>query len=702
MTTFAKQPIRLLEGKVYIGMDVLVELGVSYETIEQGYKRNSRIWQKIDDPEDARRVLIAYEPLRQQYKDLVIQQFGDPSEWLRLQQEQQARALAHSSQEQAIAMVVSDLKPSTSDISFFSKQLANRPDQERTLVARQYAILAAFIDYCIHIKPADCRRYGYQSKDDFLDKALQKCHDIGLHFPVKIGSVQLLRRKMSEVKTAHAKDREKALLALMKEGKYRNTNRNRIKDEEQVLTLLAFAAMSQKMPFSKVCEFYNVRAIKLGWHTVSERTVLRFLNRPDIEHLYYKARHGRDAFLKKYDPSTNRKAPTAINAMWVMDGTPLDWVFCEEQFYLDPTGQRKKRLNRWSKMYLYMVIDAATWKIIGYYLAYSEDHTVIVNALREAVRHTMLLPHQMQYDNSKANKKLQSLLNGLALYNTPSAPYNAKSKVIEAITGHFQQEVLRFHGRNFTGQNITSRKLDSRANPDALKESLKEYYSKEQLMHDLQQAVNFWNNMDTKERVAPNIKEQLLIDAKKNAGREIDPEIFLSLFYVLDSTAITYCSNGITTKINKQKYRFVAPQDTSLHLRLVGQKFQLKYDPETLEYAYIYQDNRIVLDDNNEPVVLYHAAANNNLPMAIYDYQEGDGAKVQAHIKFQKNVRAHGDNLEKWMRQTQAELNITIGHIYAEKDELNDSEHTVKMLQVLDDDDDKDDFLTRYNNPYKH
>ena len=67
-----------IENTLYITFPELVSAGISENTIRQASVRGSTSWSLRKDPMDKRRLLVAYEGLREAYKEKITRRYGNP------------------------------------------------------------------------------------------------------------------------------------------------------------------------------------------------------------------------------------------------------------------------------------------------------------------------------------------------------------------------------------------------------------------------------------------------------------------------------------------------------------------------------------------------------------------------------------------------------------------------------------------------
>lgn len=671
---FNNLPYTMIEGIVYCKINILTSVGVKYRTIEFGYRHKSPHWQSIKDPSDNRRRLIAYEPMKDKYKELVIAKYGDPYEWLKRQELER--------QSEVLELLESRLDIDSSHYNFFQKHYPKTK-------AYQYAKVCAWLELTISMKGNLCKAWGFEGKRHFLEKLAiyLKSKDL----PISMNSRQLIERRRKSYKDAKEQSETAALESLM--DKRGGAKCSQKLGEEQVDYLVALMARSSKPPIATVKSLYNRKAREMGWKEIGERTASNYLNKPENVKRWYLSRHGKKAAYNNLEMSTRREKATAPDLLWIMDGTPIDLYYKErEEKYNDDKQAWEWKETKWNRLNMFCIMDAHSWKIIGYYLSERENHIAVIEGLRDAVRKCMTLPCQIMYDQSSANKRVNSVLRELAKYNTANKAYRAKPKTLEPLFGHFQQKMLRYN-ENWAGQNITAGKLDSRVNPEALNKAMKNLPNKDELIQKVELMVATWNELATPKRKRPN----RLYTAKKSKGRAIDWMTFSSLFYVVTEKSYKYHNNGgIGVEILKEEYRFQT-YDQDLHYNvLVNQKFQIAYDPDTMDYIYLYRNNKPVLDEKGEPILIPRLEY---LPQAIGDYKTDSGEKVRAYVDAQdEGTRL----LEQWANETEAiaaEHEIKLTPEFVHKGAYNRAEEALKRQQAMNESCTSD-WEELFNNPY--
>lgn len=664
-----------IEGVVYCFIDALIDAGIAYRAIEDGYRRQSAHWQSITDPNDNRRRLIAFEPLKEKYKAQVIAKYGNPTDWLNRQ--------AIDKRLTVIERMDRTLPIETRHYNYYQKY---HPKTK----AYSYAKVTTWLEVILELKGSDCRGYGFEGKTEFLVQLADYLKDKDL--PVSLGSLQMIQRQCRIYGTAKLQS-EQAALDSMLDGRKGNQNALKI-GEEQAEYIIALMASSSKPPATTVTMLYNRKAGEMGWKRIDKRTVEYFVQKPDVIAQYFLLRNGKKAAYNDLEIATLRDKPSAPGMLWVMDGTPIDLYYREQVRKYNPDKQDWEwSESKWNRLNLFMIIDAFSWKIIGYYISERENHVAVIEALRNAVRNGMETPLQLMYDQSAANKYVRSILEELAKYNTANRPYKSRGKVIEPFIGHFQQEQIRYHD-NWGGQNITAKKLESRANPDALAEALKKLPTKDELIKWIDLHIELWNERATEEREKPNY----LHTTQKTKAKTVDWTTFCNLFFVVTEKEYKYQNEGgIGIQILKEQYNFQT-WDMDLHLNvLVNQKFQVAYDPDTMEFVYLYKNGKPVLDKKGEPVLIPRLE---KLPMAIGDYKDEKGSRVREYVKAQNEGVEMLEAFAKKTKTSIESLEVALSPQFVHKHAYNRAEENLKRKQAVDEGNGGD-WEDLFDNPYK-
>ena len=149
-----------------------------------------------------------------------------------------------------------------------------------------------------------------------------------------------------------------------------------------------------------------------------------------------------------YQHST--KLPSCRDALWYGDGTKLNYFYLED-------GKIKT-------CQVYEVMDAYSEVLLGYCISEKEDYQAQYSAFKMAIENAGHRPYQITVDNQGGHKKLETgnFLSKICRIAIKTQPYNPNSKTIESVFRRLQK--ILSGDWFFTGQNITAKRAESRAN----------------------------------------------------------------------------------------------------------------------------------------------------------------------------------------------------------------------------------------------
>lgn len=129
---------------------------------------------------------------------------------------------------------------------------------------------------------------------------------------------------------------------------------------------------------NELCEEYGYKTPSLSWVKTNYYKMLP---------LVYNERYGNDDFTYNQMPYAGILTAEKANEQWQIDGWRLP-------FYIDG----------WRTLTLFIVLDAYSRKIVGYYVGETENTDVIFKALENAVNNTGVLPCEIVSDNHSFNQ----------------------------------------------------------------------------------------------------------------------------------------------------------------------------------------------------------------------------------------------------------------------------------------------------------
>ncbi len=394
--------------------------------------------------------------------------------------------------------------------------------------------------------------------------------------------------------------------------------------------LLAQYCLPIKRSIPEVMEFYDKEAIKRGWPTLSHQAVHNFLNQPENERIWTLARHGLQAYNKKYKHTITRdKSNWFPNAFWVIDGTKLDWIHLWDE--------ASNKLG--AKLKIDLCFDVYSEKIIGYDLSFTESYLEHFKTIKMAVNEAQCRPYYINYDNQGGHKteRMQTVYNSLVAKNKGFHHANKArehSNPAEQLIGRFQKQVItKFWFSD--GQNITVKREDSKMNVDFIAENKDFIKTVDQLKKAWEAAVYIWNN-----------KKHPHFNATRNEvyNHEMQMKEPLTLWEIMDKMwleeskrLVTYKSSGLKISIAGQDYEFEVLDadgkiDTNFRYENVGRKFKVRYDPEFLDgYVQLYQK-----DEKDGYVWVANAQPKQKVQNIPALMKEGDKEKALAAMEVRK------------------------------------------------------------------
>lgn len=644
----------LIDSQLFLTVEEVAQwCSLSEAYLASAVSKGLRCWQPHED--NAR--LLAYEAMLPKYQVLIQRKTGgDP---YRYEKDHRTIGKLEETTWQAKALPeVVEAMVEAADYERFRKDM-NKAD------ALDCARAASWLRLLGKVKGKhDAAKYGFDSKAEMYGAAVSALAVANLK-PLKVSNVNYLQRRIGEFR----KTGPDGLIP----GWLNNTNAKKLTPEGERF-LIALMADPHKPPYPMVARLYNREAPSRGWKKVTAMTCQNFLEQPDVKRKWWLGRHGEGEFYQEFDFTIRRQNASAPDVLWVMDGTPLDLYYQRKREKWNEKEQKHEtRVSYYERAYLFLTIDAYSWKFIGWNLSTSETAKAVRDTLKTSVKGKMVLPRQLQSDRSAAIIAQDFLIEQLKLHNTPSRPYNPKSKIIEAVLGHFQSGVLRYFD-NFAGLNITAKKLDSRYNPDFVHQNRQNVPNWDGLVAQMEEAVTIWNEMATKGRKSPNA-----LYAHQSKGNEVGLLSYLDMFWEKRKQQYIYHQDGIHLTIDSEEVVYQV-LDAAFYKKHIKDKFEVVFDRDCREFIYLYQDGKPVLL-HGEPVVATQADL---IPMALADQEEGSRERLNRVLKLKDTIK---DDTRRELEEIQAEEAVKLGARYVFKEQLNIAETAMKKdwSKVLED-----------------
>ena len=260
---------------------------------------------------------------------------------------------------------------------------------------------------------------------------------------------------------------------------------------------------------------------------------------------------------------------------------------------------------------VYEVVDAYSEVLLGFHISESENFEAQYCAFRMAVQRSGHKPYEIVHDNQGGHNKLnrqgkkptgdekgKGFLDRLCHIHRPTMPYNGESKTIESIFGRFQQQVLARYF-NFTGQNVTAKKLTSRPNMEMVAANRDKLPTYQELCELYAQCREEWNEMKHPKYDGSRIA---MYEGSVNEETPVVGKYEMQdMFWIMSDKPVTFTDSGIKMTIDKKPYHwevFTTDEDGEtipdrewrrLH---TWEKFYVQYDPQDMTTVNLYSIDR--------------------------------------------------------------------------------------------------------------
>lgn len=449
-------------------------------------------------------------------------------------------------------------------------------------------------------------------------------------------------------------------------GKIQNDNSRKI-TEEAGEWLIAQYSLPIKLNFEQLWVKYNVEAMLRGWKTLnSSSAIYQFLNIEENKRRWYGSRHGELKAKEKYGYTLRTQLPSFRDALWYGDGTKLN--------YFSKEGKLKAGLT------VYEVVDVFSECLLGYHIGYSEDYVAQYNAYKMAVEFSQAQPYQIGYDNQGGHKKIkESFLDKLSFVGFPTQAYNGKSKTIESVFGRIQQQTMK-QDWFFTGQNITARSLNSRANMEFVIKNMKHLPTEAEIREIYAERREEWNNgLHPKYKVP---RKQLYMESQNPHHKPVGFLQMVELFWVEASKPIKYYTHGIKITIKGEDYEFEVQKDgmpdEEFRRKYIDARFVVKYDPANMTHIRLYKQ-----DAKGNKTFVEVAEPRIVVPRAVVDYKEGDRAKIKELLDVRKREQKQmKDKAAETAEATgvSSEDLVTVGQYTKDLSNADDEDHWAALM----------------------
>ena len=334
--------------------------------------------------------------------------------------------------------------------------------------------------------------------------------------------------------------------------------------------------------YRKVCSICE----EMGMQAPKERTVNNIFKEALRNTEVYAHRYGVDKMCNDILSYASLEHAQSANDQWQMDGWTMPF------YYRDPVDKRLKT------MCLFAVMDAHSKRIVGYYVAESENTETILNGLEDAVRKTGELPFEIVSDNHSFNQtkiadNFKESLESMGVTWTISSNPRYKQALERSFRTYGECYAKQQYG--YTGQGIRSISPDARISQELFDKYMKAGYllTKDQIKAIAIYCVDMWNNGLASEEKSPN---QLYEESERPNSIKLGDWRRCSHFFDLftrDMSEITVRNGQINIVRAGHKYEYQLTSD---------QAYRFNNKPVTVKYIDLTEGVYIYDSSTGDPV----------------------------------------------------------------------------------------------------
>lgn len=386
-----------------------------------------------------------------------------------------------------------------------------------------------------------------------------------------------LKQKLEEFET-------KGYAALVS-GKISNSNKALLTERAKEWLLSRWTDQVNKVAsIEQLYDEYLTKAMTMnGWKLISSpKTIYNFIYDEKIVADWWAYRYGELKSKEKFSYQHKTKLPGMRDSLWYSDGTKLNYYYQ----YLDKAGKRQV-----GTLQVYEVMDAYSEVLLGFCISDKEDFKAQYAAYKMALQTSGYKPYQITFDNQGGHKKLESsdFLNKLAHLAIHTQPYNGKSKTIESAFNRFQSQYLK-KDWYFTGQNITARKAESKANMEYILANKENLPTKDEIIKRYTERRTEWNNAMTS---TGKTRMENYLSSSNPQTVKLSIMDMVELFAVTRPREVTCTAAGISFREQNIRYDYMVVDgegmpDLDWLERNIGKSFVVKFDPDDMEQVFLY------------------------------------------------------------------------------------------------------------------
>lgn len=519
-----------------------------------------------------RPALVAYESMPERYKSAIEAITGDP--YKKVEENE----------------LLKYIKEDTAALTFYRKY---RYGEDKALpdetIREYYANVQVMnaIGELLAMRKAMRSKLGRRSMADVWKKISQSVNSLpSRQYPCRLPeNDRRLKEKFNDY-------RKEGYTLFIHKG-FGNINTEKLNDQVKLWILSQWANNIDRITSERhLLDVYNEHAEEMQkkggedartWKPIrSEQTLHNFLFSDGIRNLWWGARYGELKSKEKFMYQHSTLMPTMRNSLWYSDGTKLNF------FFRDDNGSI-------STMSVYEVMDVYSEVFVGYAFCETENYAAQREAFRRALLFAGEKPFQVTFDNQGGHKKMEatSFLSKLARVAIRTKPYNGKSKTIEGAFGRFQQMLMK-QKFFFTGQNVTAKSDESKANREFLLANKDNLPTLEEVKQIYLEYREKWNRGKHPKSSEGLTRLEMYHNSRNDALVEIRREDMIDLFCVEHASLVRVTPGGLTFEKDRKEYTYVVNEkdsyipDVAWIADHVDHRYTVKYDPDDMSEIHLF------------------------------------------------------------------------------------------------------------------
>ncbi|MBN8668735.1 MAG: hypothetical protein J0M30_14655 [Chitinophagales bacterium] len=585
--------MKIIDRQLYLEFKDLIRFGFGSENyLKKELSRGAKWAITIKDPSDMRKVLITYDSLPDNKKELITKLVGNPYDYF--------------AKEPIRAMIERDTK---AEEFFYSYRYDNNKALPVETI-KKYTEAANWMNMLV------------KAQDDF--KSIRD--QIGIGAAAFWMAVADLIEKDGIALPSKHRPLIRKIKTYREEGyeclvskKFGMKNNLKVDDETAEAVLLELISIPNSDDVL-TARRYNTWAAQNGKDQITDRTVTNWKNKN--RHLISQDKWGKKETYNVYGKHIHRARPSAPLLLVEHDDNDLDLYFQNTR-----TKGGRTEVFYYNRFVLAIVIDAFNDYILGWAIGETYTKDLIRFAYLDAVHHVhdltggWYMPHQIRSDRFGLDKDLKNDLaefyKSLAVF-TPATVKVARAKYIERTFGTPWHQALSLY-KNYSGSNITSGK---RVPEEFIETNKRDYPTVDQAPLQAAQFINNLRNL-VNDKTGKSRQEEWIEafhNSQKSKEKAITETQVLAKLGTPHNHLNKVTSAGISPSINCKDRTYEVPEE--LYMKTIGMQVQVIYDP--MDYS------RILVTNNKD--VLFIAREQELMPSALADFKEGDRKKLNDRL----------------------------------------------------------------------